>query len=165
MTVLSNFARNIVYSALLNCAIFLVFLIFLVSTRWDALLDQTIVSGPFLTISFIFEQYLSELLTRMVVGTLTVAILLFGFVGERNSTMLVLSILFVSCVGVSALILFLFESEFQSGYLFRHPSDNLGFLYPPAIYTSLIIVVAVFVAMMSITRTAFRIFKERKNHG
>jgi hypothetical protein len=165
MTVLSKFARNIVYSALLNCAILLVFLIFLVSTRWDALLDKTIVSGPFLTLSFISEQYLPELLTRMVVGTLTVAILLFGFVGKRNSPMLVLSVLCVSCIGVSALFLFSFEGEFQSGYIFRRPSGNLGFLYPPAIYTSLIIVVGVFVAMMSIARTALRIFMEGKNHG
>ena len=133
--------KSIIHSAVLNCTVLIIFIIFITSTRWDALLDPLVENWPYLSLSSVFDQYALDLLARMSVGILVFAVIFYQAVDEKRSQIFVLLMFHAAFTAVAWVFLFGFLNEFRSGYVFRQPSDNLGYLYPPAIYTAVIVMV------------------------
>ena len=163
MTPFSRLLRVLIHALLLNCAVLFVFILFMANTRWYALLDPMAGSGPFLPFSAIMELYASDILIRMVPGILIIAALLPGIIEIRHSAWTHLAGFYAACMAVAALFLFTFRHEFHGGYFFRNPSDNTGYLYPPAIYTSVLVVIGAFVAVLWFFSMALRLARRNDN--
>ncbi len=130
----SVFMKSMLFAAALNGALFFVFAIFITSNPWDGILDPVLLNDTYISFSGLLKNYFSEL-GYIVFFALFFAAAFFGLlVHLRGASNKFLTALVIAVTLLSSVLLFSFRFEFVTQHRFRLPADNLGYLFPPAIF-------------------------------
>jgi hypothetical protein len=128
------FLKSVIFAAALNGSLFFLFAIFITNSPWNGIIDPIFLNDTYISFSGLLMKYFSEI-GYLVLWGLSLSAVFFGFlIHLRGASGKFLTALIIATILLSSAFLFSFRFEFMAQHRFRLPADNLGYLYPPAIF-------------------------------